>query len=232
MNVDFSGFKKFFDETASENKKYNVIDLENSISEHTPFQPNPQSFHPRDFEEDEDDEFEEEIGDIEDEERDIQLDLQIIDEEFGGNGRKQGLPNVFYTFVNNKPEIVPLKTRQFTLFKKKNVYEKVKEVYLELNKISLAIQTKLQFLKLDQFRKFTFEEFKEYSIRKKEIEGRLGVMQSDIRETIVKRTKVTNPEFESEKESSKYNGVWSKKKAKKKTREGTDHSNKLAISIL
>ena len=105
--------------------------------------------------------------------------------------------------------------------KQLSLFKQVKGLYLQLNKASLALRAKLEFLQLDQYRKFTKTEFYDYELKKQVIESRSGLISFEIRESLSKNDKKSNREFESEKEAQRCNHVLPKKKRKKKSREGT-----------
>ena len=130
-------------------------------------------------------------------------------------------PPVDYIKENGELKIRPVVFQAKENIKQLSLFKQVKGLYLQLNKASLALRAKLEFLQLDQYRKFTKTEFYDYELKKQVIESRSGLISFEIRESLSKNDKKSNREFESEKEAQRCNHVLPKKKRKKKSREGT-----------
>ena len=129
-------------------------------------------------------------------------------------------PPVDYVKKDGELRIRPVVFQSKKEIKELSLFKQVKGLYLQLNKASLALRAKLEFLQLDQYRKFTLTEFDDYELKKQVIESRSGLISFEIRETLSKNDKKSNREFESEKEAQRCSHVMPKKKRKKKSREG------------
>lgn len=129
-------------------------------------------------------------------------------------------PHVDYTKIDGEIKTRSIILKSKTELRQLSIFAQVKELYLQLNSISLALRAKLEFLQLDQYRKFTRQEFESYELRKRNIEIKSGLTSFEIRETLSKNDTQAKREFESEKEAQRCCQIAPKRRRKKKSREG------------
>ena len=218
----FSNFNAYFEATAKENKKFNVIDSDDLLSQRVNPRPDPDNFF-------DDRPFNlENLADapnridelLENEDYPEQVEEEPNPEGF----RRPALPKVKVVYEENRPMIAKLEFVTEEQLGKMPVEKQLKRLYEEVNEISLAVEAKLQFLRLDFYRKFVQSEFEEYSRRKEHIDQKLDGLYAEVRESLKGAPKHAR-EFESEKEALGERPP-KRQKGRKKNREGRVYQKK------
>ena len=231
--IDFKAFNSHLNNFTSRNKKFNVFDNDDLISPTLNMQPDPENFFGRNnnifnlnFENEPDNERIDVITEEEDYPELFEEPFANPDNIFSDNRRNPAMPKILLSSKTNKLQIPKLEFKKIEDLEKMTIKNQFLKLYEEINMISLAIESKLQFLKLDLYRKFTEIEFEEYSKRKLKIQKKIINLDSNIKNSFGSGKFQKNKEFESEKETlgsrKNRNGCNSKekKKNKKKTRTG------------
>lgn len=236
LEISFSSFNKFFEKIANENKKFNIFDSDDLFLQNLSLQPNPENFLDRNNNFNlnaidrlglrEDQEEIEHIPEIEDYPENFDDQFELPEEAYPESVRAPALPKIKVHYENNKPVLPKLDFMGKADLEKKGVVKQLMILYSEINEISLAIETKLQFLKLDFHRKFYELEFEEYSKRKFKIDKKLRKINEEISSSLAAENLKISKKFESEKESLipgpsiREFIARDKKKSKRKNREG------------
>ena len=195
IDIDYGAFKQFFARISEENKKYNIFDRDVLISQ-SPFHPDPDNFENLEinFSNMSDEANQNELNRFERQNNHRTLNQNWrtnflnMGDDFYSSKTTNGLPNLKYQMVNSVPSVVLPEKIDRKILNKMTIQNQLKELYKELNQINLCIETKIQLLKLNQYRKFTNMEFNEYLVNKQTIETRLGMRARKFRESITKRT--------------------------------------------
>jgi hypothetical protein len=232
--LNFKSFNSFFEAKSIENRKYNVYDSDEIVSQTLNLRPNPNNFFGRNpmfnlgelgliNQENEEELLEE---DYPDEIQDLPNMENFANPMNASLQNSPGLPKIKITYQEHVPLIPELTFLSEEELKKKNLIDQLKILYTEINEISLSIEAKIQFLKLDFYRKFGTQEFEKYLNKKAKIRNKIEYLKQDIRESFCSTISKKSKKFESENETIIGNQnrnklkIKEKKKIKKKSREG------------
>jgi hypothetical protein len=228
--LKFRAFNSFFEKLMKSNKKFNVFDTDDIVASNLSLQPNSNNFVGRNLffnfenidlinQRNGEDLLEEDYPD------DVQDIPDVNNPENSNHLTTPALPKIKFKIKNYCPVIEDFDFMKKEDLDKLSLIDQLKRLYSEINEISLAIESKIQILRLDFFRKFVGKEFDIYLKNKMKINHKIQEMKYEIRDPFCSIL-TNNKRFESEKEMisniqiSNTMKSKEKKKIKKKSREG------------
>lgn len=234
--LNFRFFNKYFERIFAENKQFNVFDHDDILTQNLNLQPNPSNFFGRinmieleelgGMDQGDDPRRMDNLLDEEDYPEHFEEEMQPQEPLSMDHQRNPAIPPIKVEYKDDSPFIPKLVFTKKADLGMKSEEEQLRILYSEINQISLAIEAKVQFLKLDFYRKFATKEFEEYSKKKFKIDKKMQIIEEEIRNSFCAGILQNIKKFESEKESVGQSQhavklkAKEKKKMKKKTREG------------